>query len=107
MDLAQVFLAPQNTTHRQYEALRAYFVEQLPGPEVARRFGYTPGSLQQLVHQFRHQPKRSFFIDPTRPGVKADEAVRKQIVRLRKQKPNRLGKPRSSKTAVESAWCTA
>jgi hypothetical protein len=85
MDLAQVFLAPQNTTHRQYEALRAYFVEQLPGPEVARRFGYTPGSLQQLVHQFRHQPERSFFIDPTRPGVKADEAVRKQIVRLRKQ----------------------
>jgi hypothetical protein len=85
MDLAQIFLAPQNATHRQYEALRAYFVEHLPGPEVARRFGYTPGSLQQLVHQFRHQPKRAFFIDPTRPGVKADEAVRKQIVRLRKQ----------------------
>lgn len=85
MDLAQVFLAPQNTTHRQYEALRAYFVEQLPGPEVARRFGYTPGSLQQLVHQFRQRPDRSFFIEPTRPGVKADEAVRKQIVQLRKQ----------------------
>jgi hypothetical protein len=85
MDLAQVFLAPQNTTHRQYEALRAYFVEQLPGPEVARRFGYTPGSLQQLVHQFRQRPDRSFFVEPTRPGVKADEAVRKQIVQLRKQ----------------------
>jgi hypothetical protein len=85
MDLAQVFLAPQSATHRQYEALRAYFVEQLPGPEVASRFGYTPGSLQQLVHQFRQQPDRSFFIEPTRPGVKADEAVRKQIVLLRKQ----------------------
>jgi hypothetical protein len=85
MDLAQVFLAPQNTTHRQYEALRAYFVEQLPGPEVARRFGYTPGSLQQLVHQFRQRPDRSFFVEPTRPGVKADEAVRKQIVQLRQQ----------------------
>jgi hypothetical protein len=85
MDLAQVFLAPQSATHRQYEALRAYFVEQLPGPEVASRFGYTPGSLQQLVHQFRQQPNRSFFTEPTRPGVKADEAVRKQIVLLRKQ----------------------
>jgi len=85
MDLAQVFLVPQNATHRQYEALRAYFVEQLPGPEVARRFGYTTGSLQQLVHQFRQQPQRSFFIEPVRPGVKADEAVRKQIVQLRKQ----------------------
>ena len=40
MDLAQVFLTPDNATHRQYEALRAYVVEQLPGPEVARRFGY-------------------------------------------------------------------
>ncbi len=85
MDLAQFFLLPQNATHRQYEALRAYFVEQLPGPEVARRFGYTTGSLQQLVHQFRQQPQRSFFIEPVRPGVKADQAVRKQIVQLRKQ----------------------
>ena len=33
--LAQHFLQPSNATHRQYEALRAYFVEGLPGPEVA------------------------------------------------------------------------
>jgi len=85
MDLAQVFLTPQNVTHRQYEALRAYFVEGLPGPEVARRFGYTPGSLQQLVHQFRQQPKRTFFVEATRPGVKGDDIVRNHIVRLRKQ----------------------
>jgi hypothetical protein len=85
MDLAPLFLAPRNATHRQYEALRAYFVERIPGPEVARRFGYTPGSLQQLVHQFRQQPERLFFVEAMRPGVKADEALRKQIVHLRKQ----------------------
>ncbi len=85
MDLAQVFLSPQNTAHRQYEALRAYFVEQLPGPEVARRFGYTPGSLQQLVHQFRQHPQRTFFIEPQQRGVKPDESLRRQIVQLRKQ----------------------
>src|SRR6516164_5656170 len=51
MDLAQILLTPQNAAHRQYEALRAYLVERLPGPEVARRYGYTYGSLQQLVHQ--------------------------------------------------------
>jgi hypothetical protein len=44
MDLAQVFLTPANSTHRQYEALRAYFVERLPAAEVAARFGYTVGS---------------------------------------------------------------
>jgi transposase len=85
MDLAQVFLAPQNATHRQYEALRAYFVDQVPGPEVAQRFGYTPGSLQQLVHRFRQQPSRRFFVEPPHPGAKADDAVRQQIVQLRKQ----------------------
>src|ERR1700722_2641329 len=70
MDLAQVFLTPQNTTHRHYEALRAYFVDRMPGPEVATRFGYTPGSLHQLVHQFRCDPTRMFFIETPQPGAK-------------------------------------
>lgn len=85
MDLAHVFLTPQNVAHRHYEALRAYFVEQLSGPEVARRFGYTPGSLHQLVHQFRQQPDRTFFAEPPRAGTPAADAVRQQIVQLRKQ----------------------
>jgi hypothetical protein len=85
MDLAQVFLTPQNSTHRQYEALRAFFVDQLPAAEVARRFGYTVGSLRQLAHQFRHNPARQFFTEPPRPGAKSSEVVQQQIVQLRKQ----------------------
>jgi len=85
MDLAQVFLTPQNTTHRHYEALRAYFVEQLPGPLVAQRYGYTLGSLHQLVHQFRGDPRRPFFLESPRPGAKAGDAVRQRILQLRKQ----------------------
>ncbi|HSK28578.1 MAG TPA: transposase, partial [Candidatus Limnocylindria bacterium] len=85
MDLAQRFLSPQNAIHRQYEALRAYFVDHLPGPVVAERFGYTPGSFQQLAHEFRQQPHRIFFREPQRPGVKAAVAVRQRIVQLRKQ----------------------
>lgn len=85
MDLAQLFLTPQNTAHRQYEALRAYFVEQLPGPEVARRLGYTSGSLHQLIHQFRQDPSRSFFIEPPLSGTKINDTVRQRIIQLRKQ----------------------
>jgi hypothetical protein len=85
MDLAQVFLAPTNSTHRQYEALRAYFVDQVPAAEVAARFGYTVGSLHQLAHQFRRNPARRFFAEPPPPGAKASEAVQQQIVGLRKQ----------------------
>lgn len=85
MNFAQVFLDPRNAAHRQYEALRAYFVEKLPAKEVARRFGYTVGSFHQLAHQFRQDPQREFFLDDQRPGVKADDTVREQIVQLRKQ----------------------
>ena len=85
MDLAQLLLTPRNTAHRQYEALRAYLVDRLPGPEVARRFGYTYGALQQLVHQFRREPNRQFFVDSPRPGVKTDDAIRQRIIELRKQ----------------------
>jgi len=85
MDPAQVFLAPQNSTHRQYEALRAYFVDRLPGPAVARRFGYTPGSFHQLVHQFRQGSPRKFFVEPPPRGARTSDAVREQIIRLRKQ----------------------
>ena len=45
------FLAPESHLQRQYEALRAFFVEQLPSVEAARRFGYTPGSFRVLCHQ--------------------------------------------------------
>lgn len=85
MDPASAFLSPQNSNHRQYEALRAYFVERLPAREVAKRFGYTVGSLHQLAHQFRQNPQRQFFAEPSRPGVKPDDAVRRCIVQLRKQ----------------------
>jgi hypothetical protein len=85
MDLAQLLLTPRNSSHRQYEALRAYLVERLPGPEVARRHGYTYGALQQLVHQFRHRPNRQFFVDSPRRGAKADDVIRHRIIELRKQ----------------------
>ena len=41
LTLARRFLEPANSTHRQYEALRAFFVDGLPSAEAAARFGYT------------------------------------------------------------------
>jgi len=72
-NMARFFLEPANATHRQYEALRAYFVEDLPSAEVARRFGYSPGSFRVLTHQFRQHPDRPFFLPPQgkKLGVKA------------------------------------
>ena len=86
-ELQRVFLEPADSTHRQYEALRAYFVEELPSHEVAKRFGYTPGSCRVLCHQFRQNPQRSFFIQPGKGPHRAPtrDPVRDQVMALRKQ----------------------
>lgn len=86
-NLADAFLEPVNSTHRQYEALRAYFVDRLPSAEVAERFGYTPGAFRVLCHQFRENPRRDFFLPPRkgpRPTPEKEE-IRQKIVALRKQ----------------------
>jgi hypothetical protein len=36
------FLSPQFPLQRQYEALRAFLVDDQPSAAVARRFGYSP-----------------------------------------------------------------
>ena len=86
-DLARIFLEPANSTQRQYEALRAFFVEGLSGAEVAERFGYTPGSFRVLVHQFRQHPRRPFFRPPAKgPHVAPKtDPVRARVIALRKQ----------------------
>ena len=86
-DLSTAFLSPANATHRQYEALRAYFVDQLPSAVVARRFGYTPGSFRVLCHQFRRNPQRQFFVEPGRGPATAPKTnrLRERVIALRKQ----------------------
>jgi hypothetical protein len=86
-DLARPFLEPSNATHRQYEALRAFFVERLPSAEAARRFGYSPGSFRVLVHQFRQNPRRDFFLTPSKGPQVAPKTdfLRDRVIALRKQ----------------------
>jgi len=81
------FLVPANATQRQYEALRAFFVDGLPSAEAAARFGYSPGSFRVLVHQFRHNPQRSFFAAPAHGPHSAPKSgrLRERIIALRKQ----------------------
>ena len=88
LQATQFFAAPDLAAQRQYEALRAFFLEKLPSAEVARRFGYSPGSFRVLCHQFRHHAdKRDFFAAP-RPGPQhapVRDLVRERAVALRKQ----------------------
>lgn len=86
-DLARHFTEPRNPTQRLYEALRAYFVEGLASAQAAQRFGYAPASFRVLVHRFRQDPDRPFFLTPAKgphAAPKTDRA-RARVIALRKQ----------------------
>src|SRR5437899_617540 len=85
---ARFFLEPAQARHRQYEALRAYFVEGVPSTEAARRFGYQPGAFRDLCWRFRHEVDRAaFFQEPSRgpQSQPRTSAVRAHVIALRKQ----------------------
>ena len=48
-DLTALFLYPQDPKQRQYEALRARFVDREPYAVIADRFGLSPGTLRNLA----------------------------------------------------------
>ena len=81
------FAEPATPRQRQYEALRAYFVEERPSQDVARDFGYTAASFRVLCHHFRRDPDPQYFTVP-RPGPRTQpkkSAARERAVALRKK----------------------
>jgi hypothetical protein len=82
---AEYFLTPAGASQRRYEALRAYFVDDMPAAEVADRFGYSTASVHQMATLLRGG-KMSLFTDP-RPGPKgprkATGELRSRVLALR------------------------
>ena len=87
-DITRQFLVPKNNAHRQYEALRALFIDELSIEEAAERFDYAPGSLANLKSRFLKKPDENFFRADRRrtsatPEPKPDRNER--ILALRRQ----------------------
>jgi hypothetical protein len=82
---ADYFLQPARATQRRYEALRAYFVEELPASQVADQFGYSTASVHQMATLLR-SGKLQLFAD-SKPGPKgprkATGQLREQVLALR------------------------
>jgi hypothetical protein len=65
---SRFFLEPQQTFQRQYEALRAIFVDGEPIDQVAARFSYKLSALKSMASRFRADCRRSVttpFFSPT------------------------------------------
>jgi hypothetical protein len=85
--IRRFFSEPSSPRQRQYEALRAYFFEQSPSAEVAKRFGYSTGAFRVLCHTFPRDELPDFFA-VGRPGPRTQPkkcAAVEKIVELRKR----------------------
>ena len=84
--LRRFFLEPRSPKQRQYEALRAYFIEEQRSKDVAHRFGYSVSAFHVLCHHFRRDPDPLFFLSP-KHGPQSQpkkSAARELIISLRK-----------------------
>jgi hypothetical protein len=87
----QFFLKPQNPIHKQYEALRTFYVEGRTAAEAARTFGFSESyfnKLRTLFHQrvLGNEPPAFFVEHQPGPKPKAVElSTTEMIIALRKQ----------------------
>src|SRR5437016_8457471 len=81
------FEEPATVRQRQYEALRAYFLEEVPSAEAARSSGYSPGAFRVPCHAFRRGQLPDFFATghAGRREQPRKNRAHEQIVALRKR----------------------
>ena len=86
---AAFFLSPEEPLHRQYEALRAFFVDQERSADVARRFALFPRVLPRPLPPVPPRPRKAVRLlppAPARPALgPARDRVRDRAVALRKR----------------------
>ena len=58
MNVIDFFQNPTDSTHKQYEALRMFFLENKTAVEVADKFGYTENTVYTIVRDFRLKLKQ-------------------------------------------------
>ncbi len=81
---SEYFTEPKEPAQRRYEALRAYFVDELSAAEVGARFGYSPAVVHQMASELR-SGKAEFFAS-SRPGPKGPHKsarIRDRVLELR------------------------
>lgn len=82
---AEFFTQPVGSAQRQYEAMRAYFIDEWPAARVADQFGYSIASVRQMATLVRAGRMRLFA--DAKPGhegtAKATAVLRDRVVSLR------------------------
>ena len=76
----QFFLSPVLPQQKQYEALRAFFIDRVKVAEIASRFGYSTLTVYSLIRDFRRElgagnPEKLFFSAAGRPVLPCRSAT--------------------------------
>jgi len=92
MKAEEYFLEPQSVLQKQYEALRAYYVDNRSAKDVAKEFGYKHRGFTSIVLAFNEKLKNyngeDIFFKPVQKGRKPKDESNKTrdiIISLRKQ----------------------
>ena len=92
MDVIEFFTNPRSPRQKQYEALRAFYVEKQPAVEVAEQFGYTLSSFYSLTREFwqslgHKNSSEQYFISSQVGGKPKFEGTQTEqlIIELRKK----------------------
>jgi hypothetical protein len=78
------FIYPQSPGQKQYEALRAFYVDKRPAKIIADRFGYTPASFNALRHKFKTGQLNFQFTEKRGPqGTRVPKEIQERIFEIR------------------------
>jgi len=76
----QLFMEPEQTFHRRYEALRAFFVEGQSLEETAAQFGYRMAAMKSMISRFRagcrDGPSPPFFFRTDEDAAQVGDAAK-------------------------------
>jgi transposase len=78
MDPINFFKHPKTAGQKQYEALRAFYIEGVPGKEVIRRYGYKYAAFNSLKQRFKSE-QLQFFMTPS-PGRPKGTQVSPELI---------------------------
>jgi len=91
-DPAEYFLTVANPLHKQFLALRRFYVDDCPAEQVAREFGYTTNTVYTYVRNFKEELASGNyepFFKESKPGRKKLDhggEIGKLVVAYRKKK---------------------
>ena len=92
MKISNFFLQPSSISHKQYEALRMYYIEKKTAFQVAEKFGYKYRAFTSLVYDFKKDVEQNnfsekFFIQKHagRSPHEAENKIKNIAVKLRKK----------------------